>query len=176
MQIHLTKTIEDQLLIRRCLSIAKNSPDPRTQNGAVITFSNSPSIIDGYNGFFYGINETEDRLNNRDLKYIYITHAERCAIGQAAREGLSTLGATLYASWIICPDCANAAIIAGVKRIVGYKPLLELSPKEWLTPIEHGLTMLREAGVQVELVDGPINADPIRFSGRVFCPRTVALT
>jgi len=45
-------------------------------------------------------------------------HAEVNAIAQAARLGISVLGATLYCKMAPCPTCAKMIINAGIKRVV----------------------------------------------------------
>lgn len=46
------------------------------------------------------------------------THAEMNAIIQAARNGVSTLGATLYTRMEPCLDCAKAIINAGIDTVI----------------------------------------------------------
>jgi len=45
-------------------------------------------------------------------------HAEQVAIAEAARNGVSLEGATLYNTLRPCLNCAATALIAGVRRIV----------------------------------------------------------
>ena len=52
------------------------------------------------------------------LEYCRATHAEQNAIAQAASQGVSTKGATLYSTTFPCILCAKLLINAGVKEIV----------------------------------------------------------
>jgi dCMP deaminase len=45
-------------------------------------------------------------------------HAEQVAIAEAARNGVSLEGATLYNTLRPCLNCAASALIAGVRRII----------------------------------------------------------
>jgi len=67
------------------------------------------------------------------------THAEANALAFAARAGISTDGATLYASVSPCEGCARLLIAAGIRRVVFLTPYRDLS----------GIALLQEAGVSV---------------------------
>ena len=101
------------------------SKDPSTQVGAVLVDPNRNRPVGwGYNGFPEGVEDTSERLNNRELKYKLVVHAEVNAILCAAK---AARGATLYVfpSFVlppICSDCAKTAIQAGVHTIVGFEP------------------------------------------------------
>ena len=79
---------------KRFLEIAKEvstwSKDPSSKIGAVIVDSNTKQIISqGYNGFPRGIVDNLEVLNNRELKYKYVIHAEINAIFNALYNGSS---------------------------------------------------------------------------------------
>lgn len=62
----------------------------------------------------------DERWHQRPEKYLWVEHAERNAVYNAARLGLSTIGATAYITYgTPCSDCARALIQAGVKEVVG---------------------------------------------------------
>ena len=72
----------------------------------------------------------------------YATHAEQNAIIQAARMGVSIVGATLYCTHQPCTICAKMIINSGISRIVyeqGY-------------PDEFSMRLLHEAGVTIERI------------------------
>lgn len=50
-------------------------------------------------------------------------HAEMNAIGQAARHGVATEGATMYTTLEPCLNCLKAIVAAGVVRVVFADPL-----------------------------------------------------
>jgi len=51
-----------------------------------------------------------------------MTHAEMSALADAARQGLSTKGATIYVTTYPCHNCAKHLIAAGISRIVYIEP------------------------------------------------------
>ncbi len=102
------------------------SKDPSTQIGACIVQDDSPVAI-GYNGFPRGCSDDEfpwDREADGECntKYPYVEHAERNAIYNAARRGISLNGATLYLyshkGYYPCSDCTRAIIQSGIKKVI----------------------------------------------------------
>lgn len=95
------------------------SKDERTQIGAVIVGVDNEIVSTGYNSFPRGINDDIPERQERPEKYFWFEHAERNAIYNAARIGVSTLGTTMYMTCgISCADCARAIISAGIKKVV----------------------------------------------------------
>lgn len=141
---------------RRFLELAKHfstwSKDPSTKVGAVLVNDLNQVIGHGYNGFARRIADTDERLNNRELKYKLVVHAEVNAIIQA---GLAARGSRLYVypSFMtppICHDCCKAAIQAGIVGIVGYLPD-ESDPRvqRWKDSIAISRDMWNEAGLWI---------------------------
>lgn len=113
---------------RRFLQLAKYistwSKDPSTKAGAVLVNDFKQVVGTGYNGFPRGIEDSENRLNNRELKYQLVVHAEVNAIIMAGHAAKNTT-LYVYPSFMlppICADCCTTAIQAGVVGIVGYVP------------------------------------------------------
>lgn len=106
----------DARFIELAKHVAQWSKDPSTQTGAVITDSLNRVISVGYNGLARGVEDTPERLNNRELKYKIIVHCERNAIIFAQR---NLDGCTLY-TWpfMSCATCAAMVIQSGIKRCV----------------------------------------------------------
>ena len=99
-------------------TIKKKSKDVNTQIGVVIVGKDKEIISTGYNSFPRGINDDISRRQERPEKYYWFEHAERNAIYNAARIGVSTKGSTMYLSCgIPCSDFARAIINAGIVRI-----------------------------------------------------------
>ena len=108
---------------RRYMDIAKSvsqwSKDPSSKIGAVAVDNKGHILCTGYNGFPRGIEDTEQRLNNRDLKYTMIVHAEMNAIFNATYHGVCLDGGTMYVSGLpCCSNCALGIISTGIKRVV----------------------------------------------------------
>ena len=138
----------------RFIDIAKSvsgwSKDPSRQIGA-IAVRNRKILSTGYNGFPKGIEDTEERYNNRELKYQYVVHAEMNCIYNAAENGISLRDSTLYIYGLpVCGDCALGIIQAGVSRVVA---LSEGTPDRWIEAIENTDEIFKEAGVKYEFTE-----------------------
>lgn len=157
-------------VLRLTCQEALNSPDPSTQNGAVLVRSNTVyTNTFACNQFPPGVQYTEDRWE-RPAKYEYIEHAERGAIYSAARQGIPTQGLTLVCPWAACADCARAIICAGVQTLVTMSPHGNTHTR-WQGTIDTALVMLEEAGVGVVRIDGPLgNCQPLRRNGELIEP------
>ena len=112
---------------RKYTSLAKEistwSKDPSTQVGAVVIGEKGQLLSQGYNGFPRGINDTDDRLNNRERKYELVVHAEMNAIYNASFNGVSLKDSTLYVYGLpICSECAKGIIQVGIKKVVATRP------------------------------------------------------
>ena len=94
------------------------SKDPSTQIGA-IAVRDKRLISTGYNGFPRGIQDLDDRWNNREEKYKYVVHAEMNCIYNANYHNQSLKGSTMYIVGLpVCHECAKGIIQAGVIRVV----------------------------------------------------------
>ena len=84
--------------------IAGWSKDPSTQVGAVIVDPTTRKVVSmGFNGFPRGVDDSDDRLQNREKKLSYMVHAEENAILQA---GQSVAGCNIYIHpTIMIPAC-----------------------------------------------------------------------
>lgn len=162
-------TAEEYLLM--AYREATKSPDPSTQNGAVIPvdFEGKEYVIKAHNTFPEGVEVTPERLE-RPLKYEYIEHAERSAVYVAAREGLRLERSTMYVPWAACSNCARAIIRSGISRVVTHQRMLDETPKRWKESIKEAMTMLKEAGVRVVMIPGELNGPVIRFNGEEWKP------
>lgn len=143
-------TSDARYLVAACRAAVRDSDDPRTQNGAVLRSKNGYVVV-AANTVPAGSLQP-DRLQP-PLKYSFMEHAERNVIYAAARQGVATYKATLYCPWFACCECARAIIQAGVARVVGHvKPRL-LTPERWQETITRADSMLRDAGVELTLID-----------------------
>lgn len=138
----------------RYLSLAKEistwSKDPSRKIGAVIVGNKGQIISQGYNGFPRGLEDTPERLNNRETKYNYVVHAEANAIYNALYNGAATEGSTIYVTGLpCCHECAKAIIQVGISKVVYDTP----SADKWFESTQLALDMFQEAGVKVEFVE-----------------------
>lgn len=136
----------DRRYIELARFVSEWSKDPSTRTGAVIVSPNGFVVGLGYNGLPRGVEDTEERLSNRELKYKMIVHCERNALIAAQGCGL---GATLY-TWpfMSCAPCAAMMIQAGIKRCVA--PLND-APR-WAEDFALTRQMFAEANVSLSEV------------------------
>ena len=137
---------------KRFLKLAKHisewSKDPSTKVGCVVVGPDRELRSTGFNGLPRGIEDNEERLNNREIKYPLICHAEENAIMHAARIGISLKGCTAYVTWPPCTRCARSLIQAGVSTIV-YPENIEI-PERWMDDLNLSLNMLKEAKISLK--------------------------
>jgi dCMP deaminase len=165
----LFKTDEEFLL--QAYKKATESPDPSTQNGAVIPFYHLgfEDYVEACNTFPNGVSNKPERLE-RPLKYNFIEHAERNVLHEALRRGVRTTGMTMFVPWFACADCARAIIGAGITKVVGHKRMFDQTPDHWKESIAHAFVMFEEAGVETVLVSTVLNGPEIRFNGQLWKP------
>lgn len=102
--------------------VAEWSKDPNTKVGAVIVDDKKRVVSIGYNGFPRGVHDDDDRYKNREIKHLFVAHAERNAIDNAPH---SVEGCTMYVPLLPCNECAKSIIQSGIKKVVTYKPTRE---------------------------------------------------
>ena len=129
------------------------SKDENTQIGAVIVGKDKEIVSTGYNSFPRGIDDWKPERQQRPEKYFWFEHAERNAIYNAARIGVSTKGCTMYLTCgMVCADCARAIINAGIVRIFLKRGGGAKSDK-WIESAARSEMMFEEAGVSVQYYD-----------------------
>ena len=123
-----------------------------TKIGAVIVGPHHEIRSTGFNGFPRGIDEIQHPERwERPMKYKRVVHAEMNAILNAAYNGVSLAGCTLYLigfgpPTVPCCECTKAIIQAGIRKIVGRSYMK--TPPRWVEDLEISLEMLTEAGVE----------------------------
>jgi dCMP deaminase len=123
------------------------SKDPSSQVGAVIVRPDRTIASIGFNGFPRGVEDSPERIANRDTKLLYTIHAEMNAI-LSAKEPLN--GYSLFV-WPFqpCAHCAASIIQAGIRDV--YCPFnahLD-SYERWKDSFQAALQMFDEAEVRV---------------------------
>ena len=125
----------------------------RRQVGAIIV-KDFRIISTGYNGTPHKIKNCSqggcERCQQRDKGKIkrgeneescICIHAEQNAIIQAAYQGISTNGGTLYSTTNPCSTCAKILVNAGIVKVVCNEEHHDLG----------GIELLKKAGVKVEV-------------------------
>ena len=137
---------------KRFLEMAKListwSKDPSTQVGSVIVDKNRRIISTGYNGFAVGVHDTQERLENRELKYPLTLHAEENALSFAKQD---LTDCVLYVYGLPpCAHCASLIIQSGIKQVYTYE-LDEENPR-WKDSIALTKQIFREARVDLTFI------------------------
>ncbi len=138
----------------RFLALAEHvsawSKDPSTKVGSVIAHPVNRRVLSvGFNGFPAGVEDKEDRLGDRAVKYEMVVHAEQNAILFA---GNQSDGATLYVTPLApCARCAVVIIQAGIKRIVAPKP--DFDQPKWGEQARISHDMFVEAGLIIDYME-----------------------
>ena len=135
----------------RYLNLAQHvsawSKDPSRKIGAVAVGAQGQILAQGYNGLPRGIEDTEERLHNREEKYKYVVHAEMNVIFNASLNGVSLKDADLYVYGLpVCSECAKGIIQVGIKRVFILTD--SLIPPIWEESWKLSKSMLNEAGVE----------------------------
>ena len=135
----------DARFLRLATHISEWSKDPSTQVGCVVVGPDREIRSTGFNGLPRGIEDNDERLNDREIKYPLICHAEENAIMHAARIGISLKDCTAYVTWPPCTRCARSLIQAGNSTII--YPEKTKIPERWMDDFNLSLYMLREANI-----------------------------
>lgn len=146
----------DAYYLKLAVATAQMSRDPSTKVGAIIVGPDADIRATGFNGFPRGVADYPHRLQNRQLKYKMIVHAEMNAIFNAARAGISLQGCRLYLIAMNdagcfwggppCSNCIGGVIQSGITEIVSLPPSPWL-PDRWLESLNLSLDMIEEAGL-----------------------------
>jgi len=122
------------------------SKDPNAKVGAVLFSKKGGNISIGYNGFPMGVEDSADRLTDKEIKLELVVHAEINAIVAA---GARAEGSTIYV-WgkPICARCAGPIIQAGIKRVVALAP--GDTESHWDNSGKTARDMFIEAGITVD--------------------------
>lgn len=131
--------------------ISQWSKDPSTKVGCVVVGPNREIRSTGFNGFPRGVVDSEERLNNRELKYSLVCHAEENAILHAARIGVSLEHCVAYI-WPFppCTRCARAFGQAGISRVV--IPANMEIPERWQLDFELSNVILEECNISIKSI------------------------
>ena len=144
----------DSRFIRIADEVATWSKDPGTKVGAVLVLDRR-IIATGYNGFPQGIVDTIERYSDRATKLAYTVHAEVNAILNAAKNGATTNGSTLYVTFSPCVSCATSVVQAGVSTVIC--PCVSTAPERWRDSFQLGQDLLKEAKVEIKTFIPKVN-------------------
>lgn len=132
----------DRRFLHLAQHLAEWSKDPSTKVGCVVVGPAREIRSTGYNGLPRGIEDTNERLGDRELKYPLTVHAEANALLHASRIGVGLKGCTVYVTWPSCIRCAVSMIQVGITRVVWPKTVI---PERWATDFAWAHSILEEA-------------------------------
>ncbi len=144
------------------------SPDPSTQNGAILLDDQGIEISRGFNGFTKGIDKPEV-LSNRELKYLYVEHAERNALYGAVEQDL-VINPILVCPWAACVECARAIVQSGVRTLVRHAEASLRTPERWRVSSRVGDEILRAGDVEIVEFSGFLDGPQIIHCGTYWTP------
>ena len=140
----------DQSFLKLAEVVASWSKDPSRKIGAVAIGAKGQVLAQGYNGFPRGIDDSEERYNDRERKYELVVHAEMNVIYNATYSGVSLDGATLYVTGLpVCSECAKGIVQVGIKRVIMRD--MEI-PDSWQESWRKTQEMFDETGIQFKFV------------------------
>lgn len=142
----------DRRYLRLAREVSTFSKDPSSQVGCVVVDADGDAIAVTFNGLPRGVNDTMERLHNRDLKYRMVEHAERNATRVATKKGGDTAGTTFYVYPMPpCGPCAAHLAQHKVKRVVSIHPEDVGVLNRWAEDFSLANQIYREAGIELEL-------------------------
>jgi dCMP deaminase len=131
--------------------VASWSKDPSRKIGAVAVGSKGQVLAQGYNGFPRGIDDDPVRLQDREVKYKYVVHAEMNLIYNATYNGVSLDGSTVYVTGLpVCSECAKGLIQVGVRHVVMKKQ--DDLPPVWQESFEFTKSLFNEANITWKII------------------------
>jgi len=145
----------DEFFIKLTRLIAEKSKDQSTKCGCVIVGPDNEVRSMGYNGLPRGMEYVEE-VHQRPYKYMVFEHAERNAIYNAVRMGLSLKDCTAYVTGPPCCDCARGLIQSGITRVVipEHHNFVDRKDDTWTTSCSVAEYMFRQTNVKFEIIEG----------------------
>lgn len=143
----------DQRFMALARQIGDWSKDRSRKVGCVVVGPDNEIRATGFNGFPRGIDDENALRHERPTKYLWTEHAERNAIYNAARVGISLSGCRMYVPWFPCMDCARAIVQVGISELIAVKP--DHQDSQWGAGFAAALELFAEAGVHVRWFDAP---------------------
>jgi dCMP deaminase len=146
---HDTQPMPSGARMRAALRASAQSPNRVRKVGAVLVLRDGTEIA-ACNTFPAGVRDLDER-HAGDGRLVWMEHAERHAIFEAARRGLATAGGHITSTFFPCIDCARAIVGAGIVCLDTPTPAFD--DPVWGASFERSEIILREGGVAIRIVD-----------------------
>jgi dCMP deaminase len=138
-------------LMRLATEAARLSPNRVRQVGAALSPAQGTATIARCNTFPKGVRDLPER-HEGDGRFVWMEHAERNAILEAARRGVATEAATLATTFFPCIDCARAIVQSGIAHLV--TPAPDYADAVWGEAFRRSRVILEEGGVEMHFRGG----------------------
>ena len=142
-------------------AFARRSPNRVRQVGARLDLVSGERIF-ACNDFPEGVQNRPER-HEGDGRFVWMEHAERSAIFDAARRGLATEGAALATTFFPCIDCARAIVMAGVRTV--YSPEPDYGDAIWGSAFLRSRVILQEGSVTLAPSEASDGSGPLGEAG-----------
>jgi dCMP deaminase len=137
----------DKYFINIVDTVAERATCDRGRSGAILVYQRQ-IVATGYVGSPPGFPHCDDVGHDlRDGHCVRTVHAEQNALASAARNGIPTLGSTLYSTMTPCRVCAMLLLTAGIDRVVSAFAY----PGD---PSQEGALILHYAGIEYKQLSG----------------------
>lgn len=146
---------------------AMKSKDRSTKVGAVIVGPDNEVRSTGFNSPCRGIDDSRSDIHVRPLKYSFFEHAERNAIYNAARIGVSCKGSKIYVTWCPCVDCARSIIQSGITEVVVHKENPNNTSERWIESLILAKEMFSACGIKFREWSGRLVNPQIICGGQI---------
>lgn len=123
----------------------ETSPNRVRKVGVALETSDGATRMSCSNTFPDGVRDLEER-HAGDGRFIWMEHAERNLIFDAARRGVALKGATMATTLYPCIDCARAIVQSGVSHLI--TPAPDFNEPSWGAAFRISEVILREGGVR----------------------------
>ena len=145
--------MEIDALMNLAASAASKSPNKIRQVGAAILTCDGGEPIAACNTFPKGVADLNWR-HEGDGRFVWMEHAERNALCEAARRGVATEGAVLATTFFPCIDCARAIVQCGIAYLCTPEPALD--DPVWGEAFLRSRIIIEEGGVEMLFVEGGV--------------------
>lgn len=145
----------DEYFMSMAYFVAMKSKDDSTKIGAIVVGPDREIRSTGFNDLPRHLDHAEPTRHERPEKYLWYEHAERNAIYNASRMGISTKGCVLYTQGIPCSDCARGIIQSGISEVVVDSHWMNMPGWEkWIDLAKRSQIMFTEAKVNLKFFQG----------------------
>jgi len=134
----------------RAARVASDRSPNRVRKVGAILVARDGTEVAACNTFPDGVRDIEER-HAGDGRFIWMEHAERHAIFEAARRGIATAGAHITTTFFPCIDCARAIVDSGIACLDTPSPAFD--DPIWGASFERSEVILREGGVEIRVVE-----------------------